>query len=101
MSTTHKDGTKPSKDTTPNSKPSIMPEWKRMPKPKALLTVSWEDVYLTARDLTISRLGRDPLRKEISDIFCGIGHASFSPESSTLWSFIEYHVGEYYNNVEK
>ena len=72
-----------------------------MPKPKALLTVSWEDVYLTARDLTSTRFGRDPRKKEINDIFHGIGYANFSPESSTLWSFIEYHVGEYYGSVEK
>lgn len=98
---TIKDDTTPSKGTTPNNRPPIMPEWKRMPKPKALLTVSWEDVYLTARNLTRARFGRDPRRKEIRFVFDEIGYANFSPESSTLWSFIEYHVGEYYGSVEK
>ena len=47
----------------------MRPDFKDMPRPAAVRTLSWEDVWDEAQETCQDRRGRDPTRKEIVDIF--------------------------------
>ena len=47
----------------------MRPDFKDMPKPAAVRTLSWEDIWDEAQETCQDRYDRDPTREEIIDIF--------------------------------
>lgn len=66
------------------------PQWLNMPKPKALVTLSWEDVYGKAVSM-----GHTLTRQQCEAIFDDIDSSDFDCENSTVWSLVEFKIEQY------
>lgn len=77
------------------------PNWDNMPEAKPILTLSWEDVWDKAKDVTRAKFNREPGKDEIDAIFKNIDHAGIDCESGTFWSTVEYYVDEFYSGLDK
>ena len=71
--------------------------WDGMPKPAAILTLSWEDIWGEAADVTNSKFGRMPTKEEIKELFEITMHRGMDCESDSFWSRVQYNIGEYYD----
>ena len=79
----------------------IFPDWENedMPEPQPILTLSWEDIFEKAREITQSEFDRDPTPKEIKEIFNTLSSKGMDAENGTFWSAVEYLCDEYYEEV--
>ena len=73
------------------------PAWDDMPKPAAILTLSWEDIWGHAADVTNSKFGRMPTKEEIKELFEITMHRGMDCESDSFWGRVQYNIGEYYD----
>lgn len=76
------------------------PNWENMPEPEALLTLSWEDIYDIAKNISQDRLQRDPTQEDIKKIFNIICQKGMNAESETFWSIIDIRCGFYYDELK-
>ena len=76
-------------------------DWKDMPEPSPLLTLSWEDVLEKAREETQSKFQREPTRDEVTTIFENIKNGGMDCADGTFWGTVEYHVSEFYRGVDE
>ena len=58
-------------------------KWKDMPEPKALVTLSWEDIAMTAECKNISLS-----RQDVIDIMEDVDCTDWDSENSTFWEFV-------------
>lgn len=72
------------------SESSDYESWNDMPDPEPLFLMSWEDIFLHARDLDI-----DLTRQQVIDIFNAIKELGMEFETDPYWDTIEYHVREH------
>lgn len=74
-------------------------EWTDMPEPKSMLTLSWEDIYSIAEDISQNELQRNPTQEEIKELFSIISQRGMDPESGMFWGTVEVSCQEYYDNL--
>ena len=74
------------------------PTWDDMPKPAAILTLSWEDIWGEAADVTNDKFGRMPTKEEIKELFEITMHRGMDCESDSFWSRVQYNISEYYRD---
>lgn len=72
-----------------------------MPESHPILTLSWEDVYDKAKDVTQSKFGRDPTQDEVTSIFEDVKRVGMDCESGTFWATVEECANSFYANINK
>lgn len=72
------------------SESSDYKSWNGMPDPEPLFLMSWEDIFLYARDIDI-----DLTRQQVIDIFNAIKELGMEFETDPYWDTIERHVREH------
>ena len=84
-------------NTNADGTPKI-PIWDDMPKPTPILTLSWEDIWGEAVNVTKSKFGRMPTKEEIKELFEITMQRGMDCESDSFWGRIQYEVSEYYSD---
>lgn len=77
----------------------IFPKWKNMPKPFSLVTLSWEDIYYTAKFITQEKFQRNPTKVEIRELFDFITSRGMDMDNGTFWDTVEVHCQQHYDEV--
>ena len=72
-----------------------------LPKPQAILTLSWEDIWEYAQRESLEKFNRLPTRDEISAIFDQITESDWDCEYSTFWQQVEDQTKKFYKNLEE
>ena len=75
------------------------PNWEHMPNSQPLVTLSWEDIYGKAQEITQEEFSRNPIQKEIKELFDHILQKGMDMENGTFWSTVEYRCEEYYKEM--
>ena len=75
-----------------------IPTWDDMPKPTPILTLSWEDIWSEAADITKSKFGRMPTREEIKELFGMTIQRGMDCDSDSFWGRVQCNIDEYYRD---
>ena len=75
-----------------------IPTWDDMPKPAAILTLSWEDIWGEAADVTNDKFGRMPAKEEIKELFETTMQRGMDCEYDSFWGRVQHEVSEYYDS---
>lgn len=81
--------------------PSLFPSWKNVVTPKALLMLSWEDIYARAKQIFQNRLHRDPTNEEINQLWSTIYHKGMYVEFEDFCRIVDRHCWEQCDKVDE
>jgi hypothetical protein len=76
-------------------------KWVGMPESQPIVTLSWEDIYYTAKSIAQEECKRNPTQEEIKELFDIMLHKGINMSDEVFRVTIKVYCQKYYDEVDK